>query len=63
MGIPETRVLGTRSTMEKWDEGMLNKAFHHFLPIFATYLLIFQSVERQMHWKALKNHQIWLKFG
>ena len=28
----EIRVLGTCSTMEKWVEGKLNKAFLNFLP-------------------------------
>ena len=39
--VPETRVSGTRSTMEKWVEGKLNKAFLHFFVKLLTYLMIF----------------------
>ena len=35
--VPETRVLGTRSAMEKWVEGKLNKDFLHFWQIFAIF--------------------------
>ena len=48
--VPEIRVLGTRSTVEKWYKGKLNKAFLHFL----HHLMIFQ---------CLKNHQIRPTFG
>ena len=43
---PKTRVSGTRSIVEKWVEGKLNKAFLHFLPNFLSYLVIFQSGAR-----------------
>ena len=32
--LPETRVLGFGSAVEKWVEGKLNNAFPHFLPNF-----------------------------
>ena len=36
--VPKTRVSGTRSTVEKWVEGMLNKAFlYFFCQMFAIF--------------------------
>jgi len=57
--VPETRVWGFGSAVEKWVESRLNKAFLHFLPIFWAYLMIFQSGTHKSHCKTLKNHQIY----
>ena len=53
--VPETRVLGTHSTMEKWVEGKLDKDFLHFLP----YLMIFQISAAPSAHSTLKILQIW----
>ena len=46
--VPETRVLGTRSTMEKWVEGMTEQGFSS---VFAQILAIFVAFSK---WSALK---------
>ena len=42
--VPETRILGTCSSMEKWVVGKFNKAFLHFLPNFCH--IIFDDISK-----------------
>ena len=63
---PENRVSGIRSTMEKWVEGKLNKAFLHFLAknFLTAYLMIFQSETYiAKNWQKMKKIIVQLAFN
>ena len=62
--VTKNLISGTRSIMEKWVEGKLNKAFVHFLSIFFHNLMIVQIGWHRRHCdEILKNHHIWQKIG
>ena len=46
--LPETRVSGTHSDVEKWVEGKSNEAFSSCFANFFSYLMIFQRMAYKM---------------